>query len=171
MFVINITNKHEKIRFFLTSTTHRNYDLLINSISRLKMEKYNFEIIIIGRNKQFNSNLIPSYLKDVFIFKHNVSFYELYINVEKSDFIIIPLDPKRKNDNQYKCNKVSGSIQLVYGFLKPPIIHREFSYFYNLNDNNSLIYNNNNLYSIIRKAILLNNEVYINLQKNLSKIS
>lgn len=164
---INIKNKNKIIRFFMTSTAHRNYKYIIDSAKRLKQENFIFEIIITGRAKKLNSKRIPKILKDIFIFKHKVSYIELYKDVESSDYIIIPLNPKSKNDIQYKTIKVTGSIQLMYGFIKPVIIHEEFSNFYNLNDNNSLIYDDFNLYNIIKKAILLDNKDYHKLQKNL----
>ena len=58
-------------------------------------------------------------------------------------------------------------MQLSYGFIKPVIINQEFANFYNLNQNNSLLYNNFNLFDILRKAILINNENYKKLQQNL----
>ena len=164
---INIKNKNKIIRFFMTSTAHRNYKYIIDSAKRLKQENFIFEIIITGRAKKLNSKRIPKILKDIFIFKHKVSYIELYKDVESSDYIIIPLNPKSKNDIQYKTIKVTGSIQLMYGFIKPVIIHEEFSNFYNLNDNNCLIYDDFNLYNIIKKAILLDNKDYHKLQKNL----
>lgn len=164
---INLKNKNEKIRFFMTSTAHRNYKYLIDSAKRLKQENFHFEIIITGRSKKLNSKVIPKSLDNIFIIKHKVSYIELFKDVESSDYIIIPLDPKSKNDIQYKTIKVTGSIQLMYGFLKPVIIHEEFASFYNLNYENSLIYDNSDLYNVIRKAILMNNKDYQKLQENL----
>ena len=96
-----------------------------------------------------------------------VSFSELYEIIKSSDFIIIPLDPYNKYDISYKTRKVTGSVQLAYGFLKPVLINREFSDFYYFNEQNSLIYNNQNFYEIMKKAILLNNNTYTKLITNL----
>ena len=82
-------------------------------------------------------------MKNTFIFKFEASYSELYKSVESSDYIIIPLDSNNKIDIEYKYRRVTGSMQLVYGFLKPAIINKDFSSFYHLNRNNSLIYNNN----------------------------
>ena len=165
---IDIKNKNQKTRFFLTSTAERNYSYLIESIEQLKKECLNFEIIIIGREIRLDPNRIPKNLLDHFIFKKRVSYVELYKYVKSSDYIIIPLNPNSENDIQYKTTKVTGSIQLVYGFLKPAIIEENFSIFYNLNENNSLIYNNSNLYSVLKQAILLDKKAYKKLQENLS---
>ena len=167
---IIIKNKNEKTRFFLTSTLYRNYTYLIESAKLLKKENFNFEIIILGRAKRLDPQTIPISLSDNFIFKQNVSYVDLYNYVESSDFIIIPLDANSKNDIQYNKTKVTGSAQLVYGFLKPAIINEKFSYFYNLNSENSLLYNNSNLYNIMRNAILLTDKDYKKLQSNLQII-
>ena len=167
---IKIPKKNKKVRFYLTSTPKRNYKYLVQSITRLKRENLNFEIIVTGRSKTFTSKNISKYLNDIFIFKNEVSYYEMFKLVENSDYIIIPLNPKNKNDNEYKYRRVTGSIQLVYGFLKPAIINKDFSSFYYLNNKNSLIYNNTDFYNIMKKAILLSDSKYNNLRHNLMAI-
>ena len=164
---LKIKEKNKKTRFFITSTAHRNYKNLIESVKKLKEENFNFDLIVTGRSKRFGSEKIPKIIKKNFIFKHKVSYIELYKDIESSDYIIIPLDPNSENDIQYKTTKVTGSIQLVYGFLKPAIINENFSEFYQLNDKNSLIYNNYNLYEIMKKSILINKKDYKTLQNNL----
>ena len=136
---------------------------------QIKKENLTFEIIITGRNSKFNSNSIPKILNENFFFFEKVSFSKLYKIVKSSDYIFIPLDPENKKDIIFKNRKVTGSAQLVYGFLKPAIINQEFSYFYNFNSKNKilLIYNNSNLYNVMKKAILLKKKDYINLQRNL----
>ena len=167
---IKIKVKNSRIRFFLTSTLNRNYTHIIKSAEQLKKENFNFEIIITGRSSVFNSSIIPHFLNDSFSFNLGVSYSKLYQFVEQSDYIIIPLDPKNQYDNIYKNSKVSGSIQLMFGFLKPAIINQEFAEFNNLNTENSLIYNNSNIYNAMRKAILLDNKEYKKLQKNLRSL-
>lgn len=168
---IKIKKKNKKTRFFITSTAHRNYKNLIKSVKKLKKENFNFDLIVTGRSKRFGSEKIPKIIKKNFIFKHKVSYIELYKDIESSDYIIIPLDPNSENDIQYKTTKVTGSIQLVYGFLKPAIINENFSEFYQLNDKNSLIYNDYNLYEIMKKSILINKREYKALQYNLHIIA
>jgi len=168
---IKIKEKNKKTRFFITSTAHRNYKNLIKSLKKLKKENYNFDLIVTGRSKRFGSEKIPKIIEKNIIFKRKVSYIELYKDIESSDYIIIPLNPKSENDIQYKTTKVTGSIQLVYGFLKPAIINENFSEFYQLNDKNSLIYNDYNLYEIMKKSILLNKNDYKALQRNLQIIA
>lgn len=166
---IKIKNKNIKTRFFVTSTTQRNYKYLISSALRLKLENFNFEIISIGRADDFNLKHIPFKLHNNFIFKYRISYKKLYEAVESSDFIIIPLDPTLESDIKYRTIQSSGSIQLAYGFLKPIIIDESFAKIYNLNSENSLIYKNNNIYDSMKEAIFLDNENYKKLQGNLKK--
>ena len=136
---IKIKDKKRKTIFFLTSTPNRNYNFLIQSLIKLKKDNLNFELIISGGKNFLNLENIPKNLIHNFSFKFNSSFNELYKAIIKSDFIILPLDPKKINDNSYKTVKVSGSIQLAYGFLKPIIIDKNFADFYYLNCKNIII--------------------------------
>ena len=168
---IKIKDKNNKITFFLTFTYNRNYKYFIEAVERLKSENFNFEIIIFGRTIKFNSGNFPENLNNTLKLKFRASYSELYEAVESSDYIIVTLDPKNNNDIPYKTTKVTGNIQLMYGFLKPIIINKEFAQFYDLNINNSLIYyNNSDFYNIMKKAILLDNKSYKNLQRNLKVI-
>ena len=167
---IKIRDRNLKTRFFMTSTYNRNYDYIIESVKKLYKHNFTFEIIITGRSIRFMKQKIPPSLNKIFKFKPKVSFFELYNKISSSDFVIIPLDPKRKNDISYKTTKVTGSIQLVLGFLKPALINQEFSDFYNLNNENSLIYNNHNLYNVMERAINMNINEYKVLQRNLLKL-
>ena len=164
-------NKNDKIKFFMTSTIKRNYKYIVQTVERLKEDNFDFEIIISGRTNKFNSESIPKSIINYFVFSFYVPYSKLYLLVESSDYIIIPLDPKDDNDKLYNKIKVTGSIQLAYGFLKPPIIHKEFASFYSLNIRNSLLYNDLNLYNIMRKAIQLNKANYKKMQDNLLSTS
>ena len=164
---IKIKDKNKKTRFFVTSSVGRNYKFLLEASQRLKNEKFDFEIYITGRTSIFNSKKIYKNLEDIYFFKHKANYSEFYNIVESSDFIILPLDPHSKKDNEYRKFRASGSIQLVYGFLKPVIINEEFANIYFLNNRNSLLYNNNNFYEIMKKAILLNNKKYKKIQNNI----
>lgn len=167
---IRLRDKNNKTRFFMTSTPRRNYQFFVECMKKLKENKYDFEIFITGRSNAFNSKRIPYYLTENFIFKHKVSYSELYLTVQNSDYIIIFIDPNDRYGKEYKTIKVSGSIQLVYGFLKPPLIHQGFTDFYNLDNKNSLIYNDSNFYNIMEQAILLDNKKYKKIQSNLQII-
>ena len=164
---IPIKGKSKKTKFFLTSTIKRDYKPLIESVNLLHKENLNFEIIVTGRVSSFNSNRISANISNNFIFNHHVSYSKLYQLVDNSDYIIILLSPDNKYDEEYKTKKVTGSYQLSLGFNKPCLINNEFADYYDLNSQNSLIYNNKNLYIAMKKAILMNNSEYKKIQHNL----
>ena len=164
---IPIKGKSKKTKFFLTSTIKRDYKPLIESVNLLHKENLNFEIIVTGRVSSFNSNRISANISNNFIFNHHVSYSKLYQLVDNSDYIIILLSPDNKYDEKYKTKKVTGSYQLSLGFNKPCLINNEFADYYDLNSQNSLIYNNKNLYIAMKKAILMNNSEYKKIQHNL----
>jgi hypothetical protein len=164
---IAIKGKSKKTKFFLTSTIKRDYKPLIESVNLLHKENLNFEIIVTGRVSSFNSNRISANISNNFIFNHHVSYSKLYQLVDNSDYIIILLSPDNKYDEEYKTKKVTGSYQLSLGFNKPCLINNEFADYYDLNSQNSLIYNNKNLYIAMKKAILMNNSEYKKIQHNL----
>jgi len=168
---MKIKNKNEKTNFFLTSSEKRNYTNLIKSIEKLEKENLNYQIIVIGRSRSLNKYLIPRNILYRFLFLYSVKYNKLYDAIKKSDYIIIPLDPFSNYDKEYNKTKSSGSIQLAYGFLKPPLINQEYSDIYKLNNNNSFIYNNDNLFDVMKKAILLKNKEYKQLVINLEKCS
>ena len=164
---ILIKGKSKKTKFFLTSTIKRDYKPLIESVNNLLKENFNFEIIVTGRVSFFNSSCISANISNNFIFNHNVSYSKLYQLVDNSDYIIILLSPNNKYDEKYKTKKVTGSYQLSLGFNKPCLINNEFADYYDFNSQNSLIYNDINLYSAMKKAILMNNTEYKKIQHNL----
>ena len=164
---IPIKGKSKKTKFFLTSTIKRDYKPLIESVNLLHKENLNFEIIVTGRVSSFNSSCISSNISNNFIFNHNVSYSKLYQLVDNSDYIIILLSPDNKYDEKYKTKKVTGSYQLSLGFNKPCLINNEFADYYDFNSQNSLIYNDINLYSAMKKAILMNNTEYKKILHNL----
>ena len=156
-----------KTIFFITSTKHRNYKYFVNSLSKLHKDNLNFEIIVIGSKKFLKKKKITKKLCRYFSFKYDTPYNEMYKLINKSDFIIVPFEPKNSYDNSFRTIKVSGSVQLGYGFLKPIIINKNFAEFYFLNNKNSLLYENNELYTIMKEAIKMNNKKYYYLQTNL----
>ena len=165
---ISIKDKKKKTIFFLTSTKNRNYKYLVKSLIKLKKDNLKFEIIVVGNKNYFNIENIPKTLIRNFHFKFGTTYDEMYKCLVNADYIIIPFDPKNKNDISYKTVRVSGSIQLSYGFLKPVIIDKNFAEFYSFNCKNSLIYENYDFYTIMKKAIKLNNKEYKYFQNNLN---
>lgn len=162
--------KNRITTFFITSTIYRNYKPLIFAAEKIKYENKKFRVIVVGKEKTFSKEDLPKRLKKNFHFKYNATYLELYQDVYKSDYIIINLDPSLKVDAQFTNNRVTGSAQLSYGFLKPVLIHKHYSDFYNFNSFNSIIFDNFNFTEAMRTAINLNNKNYKKMQENLSLV-
>lgn len=159
--------KNKITKFFITSTKDRNYEHLISAVEKIKNENLDFHIIVVGKWNTFTKNNISEKVKDNFTFKYNISYSELYNEVNNSDFIIINLDPNKNGDDAFKKTRVSGSVQLAYGFLKPVIINNNFAKIYNFNSNNSFIYNNSNFIEAMKKSIKMGVRHYKKMQDNL----
>jgi hypothetical protein len=168
---IKIRNKNNRTKFFLVSTSERNYKDLIFAAEKLKNENLEFEVIVIGREEAFSTKNISENLKENFKFKYNVKFKELYEAVESSDYIIINLYPNYKNNDLFRRNRLTGSSQLSFGFYKLALIHKSFAGFYNMSSENSFLFDNSNFYEIMSEAILLDAQEYKKKQKNLIKLS
>ena len=170
-FKNNNKSKNKITRFFITSTTRRNYQPLISAVEKLKEENLEFHVIVVGKFNTFTINNISEKLLENFTFKYNIPYEDLYYEVNNSDYIIINLDPNSIIDEPFRKTRVSGSIQLSYGFLKPVIINKYFADIFNFNSNNSFIYDNINFTATIRNAINIGNKAYINMVKNLNLVS
>ena len=168
---IKLKKKNKITRFFTISSIYRKYNYLVSTSQKLKEENYDFEIIVIGKTKTFSKKNINGKLKNNFIFNYNVNFSQLYKAVDSSDYILITLDPDNKRDKIFKYNKVTGSAQLSYGFLKPVIINYYFSNAYNMTKENCFLFDKTNFYEVMKKAIVLNNQDYKIMQKNLINLS
>ena len=163
--------KHKKknkiTRFFITSTINRSYKLLISALEKLKDENLDFHVVVIGKWKTFTYHNVSDIIINNFTFKYNVSYSDLYNEVNNSDYIIINLDPNNKKDDAFKNTRVSGSVQLSYGFLKPVIICKDFAKIYYFNSKNSFLYENWNFVDKMRNAITIGHKRYEKMQKNL----
>ena len=148
----------------------KNIDLLINAIrSIIKSGINNFKLILTGRVSGLNINIDD--IKDNVEFTGYLDYVSLYNMVEESDFILPMLDPNIESHKRF-FEDVSGSFQLVYGFGIVPIVHKAFSDRYGLNDNNSLIYNNDDEFvDKLKYAIGMSDEEYQNKVNNIFNYS
>jgi len=163
--------KNAKTRFFITSTSGRNYESLIDAALKLKEKNLEFEIIVTGRSENFSADSLPKNLKDNFSFKYNLKYSQMYEEVKNSDFIIMSLDPENTYDNIFKNCRCTGTAQLVYGFLKPAIVHKDFAEPYKFNSENSLIHSGNDIEEVLEKAVKMKNKEYVSKQLCLEKTS
>lgn len=171
---IEITNKNTDKTIFIMvgnlESKRRNWNLLIHSVEELDREGYdNFKIVVVGGG-DFGET--PQKIRRYFEVMGKLSYPNMYIQIEKSDFILPMLDYKNPEHDRYLTTSQSGSFSLIYGFKKPTIVNKKFSEKYKINEENSIIYEKNkDLTKSMKKAILMNKEEYSKLQNNLGKIA
>ena len=97
-----------------------------------------------------------------------VDYEKMYQEIEKADFFLPLLDPDMPSHKRYLRDGTSGTFQLVYGFLKPCIIHKTFANIYGFSNKNSIVYENNEmLYYAMLDAINMNAQNYLKIQTGL----
>ena len=166
---IQITPKSELTTFISIgeiNPVRRNSSLLIESIKALINKNItNFKVVIIGSGKL---DSLPEEIRSHIEIKGRLPFDDMYKELENSDFILPLLDPEIEAQKRYMKDGTSGTFQLVYGFLKPCIIHSVFADIYGFDKTNSLIYEeNSNLVNTMQKAINMTNQQYNIIQNNL----
>lgn len=159
--------KNKETIFYISSTANREYYYLLEAAKKLKDNGYKFKVKVTGHCNQFSAQNVPSYLEDCFEFYGTVPYDQLFSIVNGVDFIILNLNPNNYSDKPFLSKKASGSVQLSYGFYKPLIINSEFSSIYKLSSENSILYNDNELYSAMLKAINMSQENYSLMSSNL----
>lgn len=167
---VEITEKNDKIVNFITvgelSEKRRSSKLLIESVKKLVDNNINnFKITVVGKGSLDD---IPPKYQTKFDIKGRLNFSEMYKKLEEADFFLPLLDPELEAHKRYMNDGTSGSFQLIYGFLKPCIIHKVFADIYGFSERNSLIYgSNSDILSAITTAIKIKNDNYVELQKEL----
>lgn len=170
---VRITQKNTNITKFILvgqlEDKRRDTNLLISSIKDLINLGYNnFKLTIISRlgKPPYEVYNLYKYIN----YKENLDYINMYKEIEEADFFLPMLNPENIEHIAYIKNKVSGSFQLILGFLKIAIINREFSAPYGLNEQNSIIYDNNeDLTNAMIRAIKMNNKQYLEKQNSLKE--
>jgi hypothetical protein len=139
----------------------------INATEKLANEDLDFEILAIGR---WEIESIPENILKYFDIKPRLPFDEMYGELENSDFFLPLLDPTNESHFRYTKTGVTGGAQLVYGFLKPPVVCRDFAKFYSWDEKNSIIYDDVSLEEGMKQAILITNSDYKSLQNNMKRL-
>ncbi len=164
-------HKRNKItRFFMVgpvNTKRRNINALYEAVRNLKQEGIDFKITIIA---QKDISDIPYDIRNYFEAKgYPTPFDKMYSCLEKSDYILALLDKHNESHYRYITTGTSGTYQLSYGFLKPCIIEETFCKNRFLNNQNAILYSDNNLTLGLKKAIGQNAIDYDNMVLNLEK--
>lgn len=152
-----IINENENIELLLTTCR----DLIHHGIT-------NFEIVITGRTLMKS---IPKELQNFIKITGKTTFEELWKVYEKSDFIISMLNPKIANHTRYKESTTTGTWQTMLGFIKPILIHSDFAAYYQLHENNSIIYSSNSLLKeAMIRSICMTDDEYQRIQNNIKAL-
>lgn len=168
-----IAKKNDVTNFIVVGNIdkkRKNFKLLKNSISYLlKRDIKKFKITVISRSDKLD---LPKKYFNYIEFKKDLKYGELYDEMEKADFFLTLLDSENPEHDRYLTCGTSGSFQLIYGFDKPCLINKKFAYKYRFNNDNSIIYDNNqDLGKSMEQAILLNKDDYKIMQENLNKVA
>lgn len=167
-------HKNEDIVNFISigelSKKRRNANLLISAVKDLHNSGFsNFKVTVIGRGE---INEIAPEIQKYFDILGRVDYQTMFQKLNESDFILPLLDPEVESHKRYMDSGTSGTFQLVYGFNKPCIIHKTFADIYGFNEQNSIIYNNNERFvEAMQKVINITNDEYKSLQEALTKIT
>lgn len=144
----------------------RNHLLLFESIEKLIDLKQKFHVIIIGRNQ--NAYNIPEKIKPFITITGYLTYPQMYDQIENADFLLTLLDSNNEEHNRYTSTGVTGSIQLILGFAKVPLIQKKFADFYGFNAQNALVYTDN-LTDCMLEAIKMPKQKYKTCQEMLIK--
>ena len=146
----------------------KNFDLLINCVKKLLLNNiFNFHITIIGNGYKNLTNFVSkTNLIKYITFTGRISYSLMYKYIAKNDFFLPLLDPNIHRS--YLKDLTTGSFQLSYGFNIPLIIEKTFADAYNFNNNNSIVYNQNeDFYNKLKEAININKEKYKKIKEGL----
>lgn len=163
--------KNKKTRFFITSNSGKNYLPFIRSIQELDKQGLDFEIVVVGRTKEFSTYNLPVNLRKYFTFKQSIPYKDMYKELMQSDYILIYFDPNGTLDAQFKKRRITGSAQLAYGFAKPAIIHEDFYKTYKFTDKeNAFLYYDGFLGKAMKDAIMLNSTDYTKMVHSMNSL-
>lgn len=173
---IAVTPKNDCVNFItigMTDKKRKNHNLLpVAANALLEKGVENFHITVLGAGRAGRAELeksLPSHLRRHFTILGRVDFPQLYARMEEADFFLPLLDPDYESHNRYRTIGVSGSYQLILGFGKPCLIHKEFAPFHKFTEENSLLYES--LEEAMARAVSLPGKDYARMQKELGRLS
>lgn len=167
---IKLTSKSKENIFVAIVNEKQNVNLLFDTCRALISQNItNFKITIAGRSVVKS---IPNDLEKYINITGLIKFTELWKIYNNADYIIPFLNPEIHNQLRFKDGSVTGSWQIIMGFLKPAIIHQEYTEYYRLNTNNSIIYKLNfNLVNAMKQGINMEQVEYKKLQKSIRELA
>lgn len=166
---VNITTKTAENKFLATGNIQphqKNHNMLIDAAERLLGEGIkNFKIIVNGSHGVLN---IPHKLRSSIEVIGDNKPAKLFKLIEECDFITALLDSTNEwQRNQYGHGTCSVAFMYSLGFAKPYLIEDYFLTSLGIDQRAAISYSNNNLYSAMKRAILLNEAEYKQIQANI----
>lgn len=167
---IDPTTKSKDNIFVAVVNENENIELLFSACRKLiNQQIINFKVIIAGRSVV---NVIPDDLQNYITVTGLIKFKDLWRIYNNADYIIPLLNPEIPNHQRFKNGSVTGSWQIILGFLKPAIIHQEYTDYYRLNASNSIIYESNfDLADAMKLGINMKPLNYEKLQKAIYELA
>jgi hypothetical protein len=144
----------------------KNHAALFNCVEKLLKYTKASKIVVIG--KIIDDFKIPEHLQEYITVTGYLNFPEMYNYMENADFFIPLLDAQNADHDRYITSGVSGSIQLILGFAKVPIMHKKFADFYGFDSNMAMIYESTDFSDLMLKAVDMSTKQYSVMQDNLA---
>lgn len=147
----------------------KDHKTLISAVKELVAKGYDFKVIIVGGGKKIPE--IPENIKKYIVMPGRQIAEKMYRYMEQADFFLTLWDKNNPTHDKYRTNLISGSPQLIFGFNKIPIIQKEFADFYDFDNANAIVYQDDNLASAMERAILMKNPEYKKMYSKLEDLT
>lgn len=143
----------------------KDYKGLLLALEKLKSKKQpSFSLDLVGK---IHKNLPRS---DFINYHNRLNFKELHSLLTKSHFILFLL--KKTEGHQYKSTDITGSFLLALNFGLIPVLEDSFQGFYELDESNSVVYNEiNGISNALDEISNMSKTKYTKLQVSLSKLT
>ena len=170
---VRITKKSEDIvRFIVVGALQdkrRDCSIILSAFEKLiERGTTNVKLIAVGKG----AVSLPEKIKPYVELKGSLPFKEMYDEVEKADFFLTSYEPDFAPHLRYITTGTSGAFQLVYGFLKPVVIHEKFSGINGFDDKNSVIYSDSSGYAdALERCVKMTACEYAQMQANLKVLA
>ena len=171
---LKITPKNEKKVEFISignfESKRKDHPLLFQTVKKLvDSGRRNFHVQLIGRAG--DDLKIPTQIADFVTINRKLKYTDCFDHMEKADFFLPLLNPEISGHLRYLKYGSTGSLQLIYSFAKPCIIHSTYGEKYHFTDKNSIQYNDNDIFfEAMIRAIEMPLDTYSEMQKSLQAI-
>lgn len=136
----------------------RNYDIVLQALSKLEINQTNLKIIILGKMNPKSTD-VPYFEKKVkelklepyiMTFDHFIENDLFHDYIQASDYIMAPVSNTEQNYLKYK---ITGAYNLAFAYKKPLITPKEMNVMPDLNEN-SYFYEDSDSLAMLFKSIV-----------------